>query len=94
MSKYSGIKSSSLCWNCANACGNCEWSASLEPVKGWQAVRTFNEDYGEGYQVVQCPKFVRDAHKAGQIRMTEEELCCLLGKLPLENEEAVLPFYA
>ena len=26
-----------LCWDCASACGGCEWSDHLEPVPGWDA---------------------------------------------------------
>ena len=26
-----------LCWDCANACGGCEWSRSFRPVPGWSA---------------------------------------------------------
>lgn len=35
-----------LCWNCANACGNCSWSGydkaakrvRFQPVEGWVAI--------------------------------------------------------
>lgn len=29
-----------LCWDCANACGGCNWSARYEPVSGWDATPT------------------------------------------------------
>lgn len=49
----------SLCWDCKNAVGGCEWSQSFTPVDGWEAIpRTIgNED---SFCVIKCPKFVED----------------------------------
>ena len=61
-----------ICWDCANACGNCPWSGyHHRPVKGWVAtptkikLRSSGNKYGEGfdssYIVQSCPLFKRDA---------------------------------
>ena len=34
------FQSKQPCWDCANACGGCEWSDHLEPVPGWDATPT------------------------------------------------------
>jgi len=41
-----------LCWECKNACGNCEWSASLTVTKD------ITVD-GDGF-IVACRKYVPD----------------------------------
>ena len=51
-----------LCWECANALGNCSWSQSFTPVEGWTAkeiVRERKDDIKHSYCVVACPEFVR-----------------------------------
>ena len=54
-----------ICWSCKNACGNCSWSRSFKPVKGWKAKKTKlkarrdsgNSKYEESYIVKQCPEY-------------------------------------
>lgn len=56
------------CWDCANACGGCEWSARLEPVPGWDATPTqwvlkYSRKGGTrveaSFEIRSCPKFRR-----------------------------------
>lgn len=51
--------SSSLCWDCARACGNanCEWADSLDPVPGWVLDPPSN-------RVLHCPKFIPGSYSA------------------------------
>ena len=50
-----------LCWNCKNACGNCSWSESLTPVKGWTAKKVKRKDTpGYTYSIKKCPLFVSE----------------------------------
>ena len=51
-----------LCWKCANACGDCSWSDHWEhsPVEGWKAVPTEMRNDGRvavSYIVTECPEF-------------------------------------
>ena len=49
----------SLCWDCRNAVGGCEWSQSFTPVDGWEAIpRTIRDD--DSFLVIKCPKFEED----------------------------------
>lgn len=52
-----------LCWDCANACGGCNWSARYEPVHGWDAIATTRTVGGKFVEksssVRACPKFRR-----------------------------------
>ena len=49
----------SLCWDCKNATGGCEWSQSFTPVDGWEAIpRTIRDE--DSFCVIKCPKFVED----------------------------------
>lgn len=57
------------CWDCANACGGCEWSDRLEPVPGWDATHTQRvlKCGGRGgtrieasFAIHSCPKFRRE----------------------------------
>ena len=55
-----------LCWDCKNSTNNgCEWSRSLKPVEGWNAVPSAilvggaNDKYTDSYLVLKCPKFER-----------------------------------
>ena len=57
-----------LCWSCAKACGDCDWSAELKPVNGWTAVPTLIHDNHGGdiqrsYRVDACPEYVNDVRK-------------------------------
>ena len=56
------------CWDCANACGGCEWSKSFQPVPGWDAEPVIIRNHlGRGpenssaksYKIYSCPKFRR-----------------------------------
>ena len=60
-----------LCWDCASACGGCEWSDQLEPDPGWDATPTSRVlkvgGKGKGgtrvassFVIRSCPKFRRD----------------------------------
>ena len=62
-------KGSSICWDCANAYGGCEWTGrdefgklKFEPVPGWEAVETSVSVGGgyrtDSYKVISCPKYV------------------------------------
>ena len=54
-SKYAACPDS-LCWDCKNATGGCEWSQSFTPVDGWEAIpRTIRDD--DSFLVIKCPKF-------------------------------------
>ena len=62
------VPHSQPCWDCAAACGGCEWSDHLEPVHGWDATPTSRvlKDGKGGTRVASsfvihtCPKFRRD----------------------------------
>jgi len=53
-----------LCWYCKNATGNCSWSSTFKPVKGWKAKPTkikINKDTRmSSYHVMACPEFDPD----------------------------------
>ena len=63
------FQSKQLCWDCANACGGCEWSRSFRPVPGWSASPSRRiQNYGETgfkvidtYRITACPKFIKEA---------------------------------
>jgi len=61
-----------LCWDCKNACGGCDWSRELVPVEGWKAVPTYNKCQAS-YSVKECPEFIRDANGGGLRRLQKEE---------------------
>lgn len=57
-----------LCWSCAKACGDCDWSAELKPVKGWTAFPTkiignYGWDKVDTYRVDACPEYVNDLQR-------------------------------
>lgn len=64
--KRGGLQKATLCWNCANACGNCPWSKKLEPIENWEATPTivYSADKSIGalqsYFITKCPLFIRD----------------------------------
>lgn len=60
-----------LCWDCKNACGGCNWSKNLAPVKGWE-VKIARSKCQVSYLVVRCPEFKRDAIGGGIKRYREE----------------------
>lgn len=55
-------ESRTICWGCANACGNgCSWSRDGVPVEGWTARPTMIVSYGtQSYCVTACPEYVVD----------------------------------
>ena len=68
-----------LCWDCANACGDCSWSDYnvRRPVRGWDAIRRDltkkDGENVESYIVLHCPEFIRDAENGGQRRVKRAE---------------------
>ena len=70
-------KEPSLCWDCANACGDCSWSRHYDKkaVKGWtvreKLVTVDGDIVDESYCVIKCPEFIRDAMKGGLVRVKE-----------------------
>ena len=48
-----------LCWTCKNACGGCDWSNLIEPVKGWTAKKVQRKSY-ETYRISECPEYIPD----------------------------------
>ena len=65
------IASGTLCWDCANATGGCDWADRLEPVEGWDAIQTKKNSALESYLVLNCPLFERDAYACGARRCKE-----------------------
>ena len=64
-------KKEQLCWECKNACGGCDWSRKLLPVKGGEAEETTvgMTVYEEGrkiykqvksFKIKSCPKFIKE----------------------------------
>ena len=50
-----------LCWSCKNCTGGCSWSKKFEPVRGWEATKTFiASDKSNSYMVHMCPKYEID----------------------------------
>lgn len=73
---------STLCWDCARACGDCSWSNHHQhkPVPGWKAEEVHRNYYDRAesltYNILECPEFVRDAWQGGLSRtrpLTAEE---------------------
>ena len=64
-----------LCWDCANATGGCNWSDELQPVEGWKIIPTmkkaFNHPDYPSCIVLECPEFKRDAIRSGMKRYKE-----------------------
>lgn len=53
-------KGDTLCWECARACGHCDWSKHFKPISGWKAEKTVIEHSNcESFFVQKCPLFVR-----------------------------------
>ena len=58
------FQSKQPCWDCANACGGCNWSARYEPVPGWDATpteRVLSDGTGglrviTSYEIRDCPE--------------------------------------
>lgn len=72
-------KRQTICWSCARATGNCPWSEAnnMHPVKGWTAekvkIRCAKDHHMESYCVIECPLFLRDSLRNGQVRLSEKE---------------------
>ena len=52
-----------ICWYCKHSTGNCDWSATLKPIKGWVATRTQRIENGRivrSYKIRKCPQFEQD----------------------------------
>ena len=53
------LSSEQPCWRCKKCYGDCAWSASFEPVKGWDAIQTIlGNDIS--YRIISCPEFDPD----------------------------------
>ena len=57
-----------LCWDCAKACGECSWSNHWDhsPVPGLKAEQTYLKVNGGddiSYRVIECPEFEPDGRK-------------------------------
>lgn len=53
-------QSNTICWDCANALGDCPWSVSFTPVDGWDAIYNAAND---SYCVLDCPEFRKEDRK-------------------------------
>ncbi|WNX85229.1 hypothetical protein RWV98_02840 [Agathobaculum sp. NTUH-O15-33] len=86
-----------LCWRCANACGQCPWSEykRQRPVLGWTAIRkdvdasmkNSQKQYErklESYFVLKCPLYVSDGREHKQYREIYRN-----GWKPEETEKAL-----
>lgn len=58
------LKTPSLCWECARACGgaNCPWADDMKPVKGWVS---------DADTVVYCPRFIKGRNP---LDLTDEQI--------------------
>lgn len=54
------VPHSQPCWDCANACGGCEWSKSFQPVR--KMVKNGKREWRpmESYAIRSCPEFVKE----------------------------------
>lgn len=73
LSRDGGYNNTTLCWDCANACGGCSWSSrEAQPIDGWDATPmkvNMNPHLVDSYIVHSCPQFVRDAKNGGHERL-------------------------
>ncbi len=60
------------CWDCANACGGCPWSAKFQPVPGWDAEPVIIRNHlnrgeenfsAKSYKIYACPQFRADPRR-------------------------------
>lgn len=76
MKRGQNKQSGQLCWDCKKACGYCNWSRSLEPVKGWTAEKVTrksgNTSY-ETYHISACPEFEKDGDDYYVLPIHEED---------------------
>ena len=75
-----------LCWDCANSCGNCDWSSCFQPVEGWET-----ENTSTGLRVVNCPEFKRDAYEGGTIRGKDWEKTLIRRQIRYEGKKSLHP---
>ena len=61
--QYKFKSSSQLCWTCQRATGYCSWSASLKPIKGWDAKLVKFKEGGYTYKIKDCPLYLPDEIK-------------------------------
>ena len=68
-------KEHTLCWDCAKATDDaCPWVDAGMPVPGWWATPSKIKTCGicsDSYRVIKCPLFVRDADKAGLVKVPQ-----------------------
>lgn len=69
---FSGRHRTQLCWACQKATGFCSWSASLTPIKGWDAKLVKYKDGGHTYRIKSCPQYVPDEYMTRR-RVLENE---------------------
>ena len=62
------MKKDTICWDCANACGKCNWTKDFTPVEGWEFIPGKNDSKIVTY----CPEFVRDSYEFGQVRAAKK----------------------
>ena len=63
-------QSNTICWECVNACGDCSWSESGIPVKGWEAEESSRQSsLGTIYIVKACPMFERSTPEKDRARL-------------------------
>lgn len=79
-----------LCWDCANACGGCVWSAFKMPVPGWDAeedILACNTRHNgkisyrgiPTFRVYNCPLYIDDRGKH-RILIEVEPICEFCGR--------------
>ena len=58
------MESTQPCWTCRKACGGCNWSKQLKPVKGWKIKKSprIGKDgkIGTDIEIVFCPEYESD----------------------------------
>ena len=56
-------RNTQLCWTCQRATGYCSWSASLTPVKNWDAKMIKMQDGMISYRIKGCPLYLPETQK-------------------------------
>lgn len=69
------MASFTLCWTCAKATGNCDWSREGIPIEDWKAniVKSKRNGSFDTYMVISCPKYECDSYDGG-VRRTKKEI--------------------
>ena len=76
MKRGQNKQSGQLCWHCKKACGYCNWSRSLEPVKGWTAEKVQRKSGSktlDTYHITACPEFEEDGDDYYILPIREED---------------------